>query len=463
MSRFTLEQQRVLFPKLSERDIESLLPIGAERDFAAGTVIQDWDTPSPGVFVVLRGKVELLGSTNQIETLLELFERGNFSGELNQLSGRKSLVRYRAAEECTILEIQRQALHARLEGDPVLGNLLLSCFMTRRNYLIADSIGDAVLIGPNNSRDTLRLRTFLGRNGHPYAFLDADTDESVKALLLQFSIKPSELPVLICRGSIVLRNPSNQEAASFFDLNARIEENKIFDLIVVGAGPAGLASAVYAASEGLAVLVLESNAVGGQAGSSSRIENYLGFPLGISGQELAERAYVQAQKFGAQVLISQGACALACTEAPYRVKLDDETRVTARTLIVASGSRYRKLEVANADRFEGQGIYYGATAIESTFCIDEDIIVVGGGNSAGQAAVFLSERAQHVYLLVRGPDLGSSMSQYLIPRIDASPKITLQTRSEILGSTGSSILNACGGATGERGSNTTMRSGMFSS
>ena len=440
MSRFSAAERETLFPKLSEQDIESLMAIGETRRFAAGTIIQDWQTPFPGIFVVLRGEVELLGTSNRIETLLETYERGNFSGELNQLSERKSLVRYRAAGECTLLMVERQALRNRVREDPVLGNIFLRCFITRRNYLIAESIGDAVLIGSNHSRDTLRLRTFLGRNGHPYTYLDADEDESVTGILGQFFIEPNDIPVLICRGTVVLRNPTNQQAASCFDLNSGFDNRRVFDLIVVGAGPAGLASAVYGSSEGLDVLVLESTAVGGQAGSSSRIENYLGFPLGISGQELAERAYVQAQKFGAQVLIAESAGALVSPEVPYRITLADGGAVASKTVVIASGSRYRKLDVPNADRFEGQGIYYGATAIESSLCVDEEIIVVGGGNSAGQAAIFLSEHATHVYLLVRGPDLSSSMSQYLISRIDASAKISRRPCSVITGLEGAERL-----------------------
>jgi thioredoxin reductase (NADPH) len=451
MSRFSAAERETLFPKLSEPDIESLMAIGETRSFAAGTIIQDWQTPSPGIFVVLRGKVELLGTSNRIETLLETYGRGNFSGELSQLSGRKSLVRYRAAGECTLLMVERQALRNRVRVDPVLGNIFLSCFITRRNYLIAESIGDAVLIGSNHSRDTLRLRTFLGRNGHPYTYLDADGDESVKGILGQFSVEPGDIPVLICRGAVVLRNPTNQEAATCFDLNPAVDTKRVFDVIVVGAGPAGLASAVYGSSEGLDVLVLESNAVGGQAGSSSRIENYLGFPLGISGQELAERAYIQAQKFGAQVLIAGSASALVSAEVPYRIALGGGGTVASKAVVIASGSRYRKLEVPSADRLEGQGIYYGATAIESTFCIDEEIIVVGGGNSAGQAALFLSEHARHVYLLVRGPDLGSTMSQYLISRIDASPKISHWTCSVIIGLDGTERLERVRWRDGRRG------------
>ena len=318
-----------------------------------------------------------------------------------------------------------------MQTDAQLGDVFLRAFLLRRIFLVANSIGDAVLIGSGLSSDTLRLRTFLGRNGHPYTYLDVDVDADIQIALDQFSVQITDIPVLICRGQLVLRNPSNSETAACFGLNVGIDEVGIFDLIVVGAGPAGLAAAVYGASEGLSVLVLESNAPGGQAGSSSRIENYLGFPMGISGQELADRAFVQAEKFGAQISIARTASGLKCVKPPYTVELDDGGRVQGRTIIIAAGSRYRKLAIPNVDQFEGVGIYYGATQVEAPMCQNEEVAVVGGGNSAGQAALFLAGFARHVRVLVRGPGLAQTMSRYLIARIEASQAITVETLTTV--------------------------------
>jgi thioredoxin reductase (NADPH) len=262
--------------------------------------------------------------------------------------------------------------------------------------------------------------------------VDVERDPDVQAILDQFEIRVTDIPVLICRGELVLRNPSNAEAAECFGLNAGIDEGGVYDLIVIGAGPSGLAAAVYGASEGLNVLVVESTAPGGQAGSSSRIENYLGFPTGISGQELAGRAFVQAEKFGAHIAIARAARALKCVQSPYTVELDDGASVQGRSVVIAAGAQYRKLPLPNLAQFEGDGVYYGATPVEAQLCSDEEVAVVGGGNSAGQAAMFLSEHARHVHLLVRGPGLSETMSRYLISRIEASPGITLRTWTEIV-------------------------------
>ena len=432
MNSMSPEEQATLTPMLSEEQISFLDGIGTRRRYAAHQVIQDRDSRSPGVFVVLAGNVNLLGVSNRIESVLAVLSRGMFSGEINQLSDRQSLVTYQSVDDCEIVYIDRKILRTTLQGNAFLGNVFLSCFIMRRIYLVAHSIGDAVLIGTNHSRDTLRLRSFLERNAHPYSYLDVERDETVLPLLDQFSVRVDELPVLICKGSLLLRNPSDAEAAKCFGLNARTENVDVYDVIVVGAGPSGLAAAVYGASEGLKVLVVEATAPGGQAGSSSRIENYLGFPLGISGQELTERALIQAQKFGARIQIASSASRFSCEWPSYAIGLDDGTNVKTRSVVIASGSRYRKLTVGDAARFEGQGIYYGATSIEAALCINDEVIVVGGGNSAGQAAVFLSERTKHVHLLVRGSDLRQTMSQYLVDRVEASPSITLRQNAEIV-------------------------------
>jgi thioredoxin reductase (NADPH) len=420
-----------MFPKLDDGQIERLGAFGERRHAQAGEVIVDQGDSHHGVFVVLDGSVELLNSSQGDGPVIHLFGRGEFTGEVNMLSGRRSLIRLRARDASTVLEIDRVHLRQIMQMDVALGETFLNAFIQRRVYLIAHSVGDAVLIGSAHSSDTLRLREFLTRNGHPHTYLDVETDPSVPGLLGQFGIPATEIPVLICRGESALRNPTNAQAAACFGLNDEIDQSEVCDLIVVGAGPSGLAAAVYGASEGLNVLVIERNAPGGQAGSSSRIENYLGFPLGISGQELAGRAFVQAEKFGARISIARSATQLTTARAPYTLALDDGKSVRGRSVIMAAGSRYRRLDLPNLAQFEGVGIYYGATRVEAGFCGDQEITVVGGGNSAGQAALFLSAIARHVYLLVRGPGLASTMSQYLISRIEGSAQITLMTWTQI--------------------------------
>jgi len=308
----------------------------------------------------------------------------------------------------------------------------MRAFILRRVELIARGIGDAVLVGSSHSSGTLRIKEFLTRNGHPYSYLDLDRDADVQDLLDHFHISIADIPVMICRGELVLRNPSNQQIADCLGFNEAIDQTQIRDLVIVGAGPAGLAAAVYGASEGLDVLVLESDSPGGQAGSSSKIENYLGFPTGISGQDLAGRAYTQAQKFGAQVMIAKDARRLACDRKPYAIEMDGGQPVPARTVIIATGALYRRLSLDNVAQFEGVGVYYGATFVESQLCCGEEVIVVGGGNSAGQAAVFLAQTSKCVHMLVRSEGLAASMSRYLIRRIEENPAINLRTCTEIV-------------------------------
>src|SRR3984957_12943205 len=420
-----------MFPTLDASQIAHLVPLGEERHLAAGEIIYDQGDAEHGVFVVLSGSVELVNVVNGEETVLMVHGVGKFTGEVNQLSGRRSLVRCRAHEASTLLEISRANLQHIMQNDAALGEVFLRAFILRRVYLISHSVGDAVLIGSSNSADTMRLRAFLSRNGHPFTYVDVEKDSDVQTLLDHFDIRVTDIPVLICRGELVLRNPSNSEAAECFGLNTGIDEGAVYDLIVIGAGPSGLAAAVYGASEGLNVLVIESNAPGGQAGSSSRIENYLGFPMGISGLELASRAFVQAEKFGARIAVARSAAALKCAKPPYALQLDDGGSVHSRSLIVATGVQYRKLNLPNLAEFEGVGVYYGATQVEAQICANQEVAIVGGGNSAGQAALFLSTVAKRVYLLVRGPGLSETMSRYLISRIEACPEITLKTFTEI--------------------------------
>jgi thioredoxin reductase (NADPH) len=427
----TPETPDPMFPRLDDAQIQRLMPFGRQQDVAAGEVFLEQGDAQHGVFVILKGSAEIISVTSGNESALRVLDRGKFTGEVNMLSGRRTLVRVRAREASTLLEIDRGNLRHIMQTDVALGEIFLNTFVLRRVYLIAHSVGDAVLIGSRHSRDTLRLRAFLTRNGHPHSYLDVETDSSVQSILDHFGIPVTDIPVLICRGERALRNPSNSEAAACFGLNDEIDQGEVSDLVIVGAGPSGLAAAVYGASEGLSVLVLERSAPGGQAGASSRIENYLGFPLGITGQELSNRAFLQAEKFGARIAIARHATGLKTARPTYTITLDDGTSVRGRTVVMAAGSRYRKLDLPNLEQFEGVGVYYGATRIEAEVCGDQEIAVVGGGNSAGQAAIFLSEKATHVYLFVRGPSLSKTMSQYLISRIEASPKITTMTWTKI--------------------------------
>src|SRR5262245_17044040 len=308
----------------------------------------------------------------------------------------------------------------------------MTALIHRRIAAFAQGIGDALLIGCDRSAATLRIKEFLTRNGHPFMYLDLDRDADVQNLLDRFQLDRAEVPVLICRGAAVLKRPSNQEIAERLGFNERIDRNHLRDVVIVGAGPAGLAAAVCAASEGLDALVVEASSPGGQAGSSSNIENYLGFPTGISGRDLAGRAFAQAQKFGANVMIAKGATALGCERKPLGVSVDDGTSIPARTVIIATGARYRKPSLANLEQFEGAGVYYSATFMEAQLCTGDEVIVVGGANSAGQAAVFLARTVRRIHVLVRSDSLSGSMSRYLVRRIEEIPNIQLRTRTEIV-------------------------------
>jgi thioredoxin reductase (NADPH) len=332
-------------------------------------------------------------------------------------------------------------LRAVVARDAELSEILMRAFILRRVELINRGAGNVILLGSMHSAQTLRLREFLTRNGHPHTFVDLDTDSTYQDLLDHFHVGIEEVPVVICNNRTVLRSPSIQELARCLGLNAHITSGEVKDLVIVGAGPSGLAAAVYAASEGLDVLVIEAESPGGQAGSSSRIENYLGFPMGISGNELAGRAAAQAQKFGAKVLIANTVTKLNCERRPYELRVDCGQVIRARTVVIASGAQYNKPDIENLKKFEGQGIYYGATYIEAQLCGKEDVIVVGGGNSAGQATVYLSQTASKVHMLVRGKQLSDTMSRYLIQRIEENPAIEMHYCTEIVGLDGDAQLD----------------------
>ena len=427
-----------IFPTLTPEQIARVAAHGRTRAVRAGEVLVDAGDLAVPFFVITAGRIEIVRPSPTGEEIVTSHGPGNFTGETNMISGRRSLARARAGEDGEVIELDRETLLTLVQTDAELGEILLRAFILRRLEMIAHGIGDAVLLGSMHCSGTLRIREFLTRNGHPYAYVDLDKDPAVDEMLEHFHISFSDVPVLITRGEVVLRNPSNLQIAETLGFNEAIDRTHLRDVVIVGAGPSGLAAAVYGASEGLDVLVLETGSPGGQAGSSSRIENYLGFPTGISGQELAARAYTQAQKFGAQLVVARGAQKLACDRKPYAIEMDDGTRVPARTVIIATGAEYRRPPCQDLLRFEGAGVYYGATFIEAQVCRGEEVIVVGGGNSAGQAAVFLAQSARRVYVLVRAGGLSASMSRYLIRRIEDNPNIELRTNTE---------LSDCGGDT----------------
>ena len=429
-----------MFPTLTPEQVARIAAHGRVRTVREGEVLVEAGDHDVPFFVVKSGRIEIVRPSGASETLIVLHEPGHFTGEVNMLSGRRSLVRARATGPGEVIELDHENLMALVQTDAELSDIFMRAFILRRVELIAQGIGDVVVVGSVHCAGTLRVKEFLTRNGQPYTYLDLDRDPDVQELLDRFQIGPEDVPFLICRGERVLRDPTNERIADCLGLNESIDPTQIRDLVVIGAGPSGLAAAVYGASEGLEVLVLESIAPGGQAGASSRIENYLGFPTGISGQELAARAFTQAQKFGAQLMVAKGARKLGCSRRPYSLELESGERIPARTIVIATGAEYRRLALPNLSQFEGAGIYYGATFIESQLCGGEEVIVVGGGNSAGQAAVFLSQTARRVRMLVRSSGLAETMSRYLIRRIEQSPVIDLRTHTEIVGLEGNNHL-----------------------
>lgn len=420
-----------VFPSLRDEQIERVAKHGRVRSVSAGEVLIEQGDAAIPFFVVLSGELEAVRPTELGKRIITLSGRGQFNGEINTLSGRPAMFRIQVSQAGELIELDRQQMVDIVQNDAEIGEIVMRAFILRRAGLVSAGIGDVVLVGSNHSAGTLRLKDFLMRNGHPYSYLDLERDVDVEHLMSTFRIAPEDIPVVICRGKTVLRNPSNRDVADCLGFNESVERARLRDLVVIGAGPSGLAAAVYGASEGLDVLIVESNAPGGQAGSSSRIENYLGFPTGVSGQELAARAYTQAERFGAELLIDS-AVRLHCDREPYRIGLEDGGEITARAIVIAGGAQYRKPPLQNLERFEGNGIYYGATRVEAQLCTSDEVVVVGGGNSAGQAAIYLAGTAARVYVLVRGEGLAESMSRYLSRRIEETPNIELHTRTEIV-------------------------------
>jgi len=429
-----------MFPTLIPKLRAHVAAHGQLRPTRPGQVLFDAGSASVSFFLVTDGEIELVQPSAGATILLRSLRPGQFTGEVNMLSGRPALVQARVSKAGEVVELDHARLLSLVQTNSELSEILMRAFILRRVELLSQGLGNVVVIGSVHCAGTLQVKEFLGRNNHPYAYVDLDEDPDVQNLLDRFNVAVDDIPVVICRGELVLRHPTNAQIAQCLGFNEAIDQDQLRDLIIVGSGPAGLAAAVYAASEGLDVLLLESNVPGGQAGSSSKIENFFGFPTGISGHNLTSRAYVQAQKFGAKVIVASGASRLDCRHRPYTLETENGQRLQARTIIVASGASYRKPPIAELSRFEGIGVYYAATFMEAQLVRSEPVIVIGGANSAGQAAVFLSQTASRVYVLVRGDGLGDTMSRYLVRRIEENPAIEVRTQTELTALEGDSHL-----------------------
>ena len=427
------------FPTLTPGEIARLRRFGELRSYAHGERLFETGKPGPGMFVVLSGHVAITqrDGLGHVSPIIEQGE-GQFLAEIGQLSGRVALVDGTAEGEVETLLVPPERLRALLVAEADLGERIMRALILRRVNLIQGGAGGPVLIGPSNSSGVLRLQNFLTRNGYPHHLLDPEGDGDAAEIIARYSPSQTDWPLVIAPDGAVLRNPSEAELARSMGMLRAVGGDKVYDVGIVGCGPAGLSTAVYAASEGLRVAVCESRAFGGQAGASARIENYLGFPTGISGLALTARAYNQAQKFGAEIIIPVTVAALDCTrdDGTFALTLDDGQLLRARSIVVASGARYRRPEIEILDKFEGRGVWYWASPIEARLCVDQEVVLVGGGNSAGQAAVFLSGHARKVYMVIRGGGLGASMSRYLIERIEATPNIELMFNSEIVAAEG---------------------------
>jgi len=428
------------FPRLRREMAQRVAAYGREERMPKDTMVFQRGDRSVDFFLVLEGSIEIFETDVRGEPfVVTVHGARQFTGELDLFNERQILVSARTGDDSRVVRIGRADFRRMMSSESDIGEIIMRALILRRVGLIRHAQG-AVLIGPAHGADTLRLQRFLTRNAYPHRLLDTDANPDAGGLLACCQIAAAQLPVVIAPGDRVLRNPANGILADALGLTETLDPAAVFDVAVVGAGPAGLAAAVYAASEGLRIIVLEAIAPGGQAGTSSKIENYLGFPTGISGQALAGRATVQAQKFGARLAIARAVAKLDCDTTPYRLYLDDGRPVQARAVVVATGARYRRLAVENYGRFEGQGIHYAATAMEAKLCTDEEVVVVGGGNSAGQAAVFLARTARHVHVLVRASGLADTMSDYLVRRIESSRRITLHARTEVTGLEGDNFL-----------------------
>jgi len=444
-ARAIIETRRdQMFPTLQPVEIDRLRRFGELRSYGAGEFLARTGEVPPGMFVILAGEVAVIQRDEQTSRPpIVIHGPGSFMGELAQLSDRPALVDGIAQSSVEALVIPSEKLRSLLVEEAELGERIMRALILRRVGLLETGVGGPVIIGREDNPDVLRLKGFLTRNGHPNHWLDPETDSCAKTLIERFQINRLQLPIVLCPNGTILRNPSEAELARCIGLVMPIDATKVYDVVIVGAGPAGLAAAVYAASEGLSALVLDCRAFGGQAGASARIENYLGFPTGISGLALMARAYNQALKFGAEMAIPDEVVRLQCgatsKDASFRLILSNEERANARAVVIASGAKYRRLDVENLAAFEGSSVHYWASPLEGQLCTGQEVALVGAGNSAGQAVVYLASQVAKVWLLVRGPSLGASMSRYLVDRIAALPNV------EVLTQTGISALEGQGG------------------
>ena len=437
-----LFRPELAFPHLTDDMLVRLRLYGREEHFEKAAILFTRGQRDVDMFVILAGIIEVyVRSEDDTRTTVTTLGDRQFTGELDLLSSRRNLVDGSTATECTLLRIERPELQRlmRTEGD--IANLIMQATIWRRLDIIERAFAGIILVGESHAAETIQLQRFLVRNGYPYRLADPKLEEA-QGMLGSGVYSPDGLPAVVLIDGRVLQKPTITELADELGITEYLSEDLLYDVVVVGAGPSGLAAAVYAASEGLTTLVIDGIAPGGQAGTSSKIENYLGFPTGISGQELANRAQVQAQKFGARMAVSRNVIALVCDAGVHRITLEGGVMVQSRAIVIATGARYRKLDVDNYARFEGQAIHYAATAMEASLCPGQEIAVIGGGNSAGQAAIFLSAAASHVHLLIRGPSLSSTMSDYLVQRIAHSSKITLHAETEIERLQGGSVLES---------------------
>jgi thioredoxin reductase (NADPH) len=444
VSELLRKRREQMFPKLTPAQIARLEGHGQRIELRHGQVLAETGSRQLKLFVVLSGSIEILVHDSGSDHLQYLLTTGDFSGEMSTLRGSSSQATLRVRRPGSAIALEAEQLREVVQTDAELSELFMRAFILRRMALISSNTGEIMLLGTSHSADSLRLREFLTRNTQPFHDMDADSDPDVAALLDRFHLTASDLPVVVCRGERAFRNPSNREIARCLGINPQLDDSRVYDLLIVGAGPAGLAAAVYGASEGLSVRVVETTAPGGQAGTSSKIENYLGFPTGISGRALAGRALSQAQKFGAALSVADDAVDLTCTQRPYRVELADGKVLRGRSILIASGAQYRTLAVDRLSQFLGTGVYYAATALEQKLCQGQEIVIIGGGNSAGQAAVYLARECRRVHLLVRGQGLAESMSNYLIRRIQETPNIQLHACTQITHVEGSDRLERIG-------------------
>jgi thioredoxin reductase (NADPH) len=439
-------------PILTESQLERVRVFTKPRQVAAGVVLYNPKDDTPPVYVVIEGKIRIVSLAGGVEDTVTTYDPGQFSGELLMIAGRRSIYRCQAVEASSLLELSAQNLRTLISKDAELSEIFMRTFLARRLAMASHGRTNVLILGSLYSAQTLAIREFLTRDGHPFAYVDLDTDRSAEELLERFGVCSDDVPIVVCNGEQILRNPSTREVAQALGFNSNIDESQVRDIVIVGAGPAGLAAAVYAASEGLDVLVIERAAPGGQAGSSSRIENYLVFPTGLSGQELANSAIAQSEKFGAKIMVAHSVEGLHCDDRPYRISLDDGQLIAARSIVLATGAAYNQPALPNIDRFTGRGIYYNATFMEGQLCGGDPVIVIGGGNSAGQAAVFLAQNTKGVRMLVRSAGLAATMSRYLVRRIEENPLIQVHFDSELVSLGGDDHLEEvswCDKTTGE--------------